>query len=276
MFPRICFSNTVKEKVATPIFPKDLQAIMQSPFVQEICDKIVLLDGKDPEEMARLKQQLPVVYFHAQRFEDNLRKSANAVPSGLVMLDIDHVDNPQDFAKSLLEKEGNALFLEQNRIALVAKTPSNHGIRIVGEMHEGETIVQAQQRIADLFDVKQYDAVTKDLARASFVMPWSYVYYFDEDILCFHYQSTADQWGNTTALKEVPSEVLSRQVGSRTIESVAVTNPSGNARRINQIHNPTDPTIHIVFSKSVHTSDFTPPRNVHRYAIPTANSAFAQ
>ena len=183
MITRICFSNSVKEKVATPIFPKDLQAIMQSPFVQEICDKIVLLDGKDPEEMARLKQQLPVVYFHAQRFEDNLRKSANATPSGLVMLDIDHVDNPRDFAKSLLEKEGNALFLEQNRIALVAKTPSNHGIRIVGEMQQGETIVQAQQRLAELFDVKQYDAVTKDLARASFIMPWSYVYYFDEDIL---------------------------------------------------------------------------------------------
>ena len=184
MFPRICFSNSVKEKVATPIFPKDLRAIMQSPFVQEICDKIVLLDGKDPEEMARLKQQLPVVYFHAQHFKDNLRKSANATPSGLVMLDIDHVDNPQDFAKSLLEKEGNGLvFLEQNRIALIAKTPSNHGIRIVGEMQQDETIVQAQQRLAELFAVKQYDAVTKDLARASFVMPWSYVYYFDEDIL---------------------------------------------------------------------------------------------
>ena len=204
MFPRICFSNTVKEKVATPISPKDLCAIMQSPFVQEICDKIVLLDGKDPEEMARLKQQLPVIYFHAQRFEDNLRKSANAVPSGLVMLDIDHVDNPQDFAKWLLEKEGNALFLEQNRIALIAKTPSNHGIRIVGEMREEETIVQAQQRLAELFDVKQYDAVTKDLARASFVMPWSYVYYFNEDILQFHYQSTADQWGNAKETQPTP------------------------------------------------------------------------
>lgn len=212
MFPRICFSNTVKEKVATPIFPKDLQAIMQSPFVQEICDKIVLLDGKDPEEMARLKQQLPVVYFHAQRFEDNLRKSANAMPSGLVMLDIDHVENPNDFlALEFLEKDAGNIreFLEQNRIALVAKTPSNHGIRIVGEMREGETIVQAQQRLADLFDVKQYDAVTKDLARASFIMPWSYVYYFNEDILQFHYQSTADQWGNSCPSAQPNSPALS-------------------------------------------------------------------
>ena len=200
MIPRICFSNSVKEKVATPISPKDLQAIMQSPFVQEICDKIVLLDGKDPDEMARLKQQLPVVYFHAQSFQDNLRKSANAVPSGLVMLDIDHVENPNDFlALEFLEKDAGNIreFLKENRIALIAKTPSNHGIRIVGEMQQGETIVQAQQRLANLFEVKQYDAVTKDLARASFVMPWSYVYYFDEDILHFPDQATAEKWGDS-------------------------------------------------------------------------------
>ena len=203
MFPRICFSHSVKEKVATPIFPNDLQAIMQSPFVQEICDKIVLLDGKDPEEMARLKQQLPVVYFHAQSFKNNLRKSANAVPSGLVMLDIDHVDDPQAFADQWID----LCDLKQNRIALIAKTPSNHGIRIVGEMQQGETIVQAQQRLANLFEVKQYDAVTKDLARASFVMPWSYVYYFDEDILQFPDQTTAEKWGDScaNAVKEVRS-----------------------------------------------------------------------
>ena len=210
MFPRICFSHSVKEKVATPIFPNDLQAIMQSPFVQEICDKIVLLDGKDPDEMARLKQQLPVVYFHAQSFKNNLRKSANAVPSGLVMLDIDHVENPNDFlALEFLEKDAGNIreFLKENRIALIAKTPSNHGIRIVGEMQQGETIVQAQQRLANLFEVKQYDAVTKDLARASFVMPWSYVYYFDEEILQSPDQATAEKWGDScaNAVKEVRS-----------------------------------------------------------------------
>ncbi len=199
MIPRICFSKTVKEKVATPITPQDLQTLMQSPFVQEICDKIVLLDGKDPDEMARLKQQLPVVYFHTQSFKHHQRKSANAVPSGLVMLDIDHVENPQTFADQWVnhdDAESNR-FLERQRIALIAKTPSNHGIRIVGELREGETIVQAQKRIADYFDVEQYDAVTKDLARASFVMPWSYVYYFDEDILQFADQASADQWGQS-------------------------------------------------------------------------------
>lgn len=69
---------------------------MQDPRVQHICDQIKLLDGQDPEELARLKRQLPIITPHACRFTgDGSRKSANAVPSGLVMLDIDHVAEPR-------------------------------------------------------------------------------------------------------------------------------------------------------------------------------------
>ena len=72
---------------------------MQDPRVQHICDQIKLLDGQDPEELARLKRQLPIITPHACRFTgDGSRKSANAVPSGLVMLDIDHIDNPRDIS----------------------------------------------------------------------------------------------------------------------------------------------------------------------------------
>ena len=71
---------------------------MQDPHVQHICDQIKLLDGQDPDELARLKKQLPIITPHACRFTgDGTRKSANAVPSGLVMLDIDHVEDPRDF-----------------------------------------------------------------------------------------------------------------------------------------------------------------------------------
>ena len=70
---------------------------MRDPRIQDICDQIKLLDGNDPDELARLKRQLPIITPHACRFTgDGTRKSANAVPSGLVMLDIDHIDNPRD------------------------------------------------------------------------------------------------------------------------------------------------------------------------------------
>ena len=71
---------------------------MKDPRIQDICDQIKLLDGNDPEELARLKKQLPIITPHACRFDnDGKRKSANAVPSGLVMLDIDHVEEPRRF-----------------------------------------------------------------------------------------------------------------------------------------------------------------------------------
>ena len=71
---------------------------MRQPAVQDICDQIKLLDGKDPDELSRLKRQLPVITPHACRFRGNgSRKSSNAVPSGLVMLDIDHIEDPRDF-----------------------------------------------------------------------------------------------------------------------------------------------------------------------------------
>ncbi len=200
MIPRICYSPSVKRNTATPVSFDDFRQMAQSPYVQEICDRIILLDGKDATELARLKQQLPVVFFHAQRFANNRRHSADAVPSGLVMLDIDHVENPKDFADKWVVTGDDAPnnVLKKQRIALIAKTPSNHGLRIVGEMREGETVTGAQQRLAAFFDIDQFDAVTKDLARASFVMPWAYIYYADPELLEFPDQATADKWAEPT------------------------------------------------------------------------------
>ena len=165
---------------------------MKQPLIQEICDQIKLLDGNDPDEMARLKRQLPVITPHACRFTgDGTRKSANAVPSGLVMLDIDHIDNPRDFfsrcifpvlstasTASELPTTGAAeLQRSDPKIHFVAITPSGHGLRIIAERKPGESIPDAQSRIADLCRLSEYDSVTTDLARASFLMPWSYVLY---------------------------------------------------------------------------------------------------
>ena len=97
MYPRICIQSSISAGKPAPVIWHEVEAAMQDPRVQHICDQIKLLDGQDPEELARLKRQLPVITPHACRFTgDGKRKSANAVPSGLVMLDIDHIDNPRD------------------------------------------------------------------------------------------------------------------------------------------------------------------------------------
>ena len=225
MFPRICIQSSISAGKPTPADWSSIEEAMKLPLIQDICDQIKLLDGNDPDEMARLKRQLPVITPHACRFTgDGTRKSANAVPSGLVMLDIDHIDTPRDFfsthifphlGKNVLERPGELIgaqvvedkvvdVVENNApcIYFVAITPSGHGLRIIAERNHGESIPDAQRRIADLCRLPEYDSVTTDLARASFLMPWSYVLYCEPSGLDF---KDEDHLHKITATCQVPA-----------------------------------------------------------------------
>ena len=182
MYPRICIQPSISSGKPTPATWSQIELAMKQPAVQEICDQIKLLDGKDSDELARLKRQLPVITPHACRFRgDGSRKSDNAVPSGLVMLDIDHIDDPRDFFSRWIAP----MLTAENKIYFVAITPSGHGIRVIAEREPEEYIPAAQKRLAHYFALTEFDAVTKDLARASFIMPWSYVLYCEPLMLDF-------------------------------------------------------------------------------------------
>ena len=219
MIPRICLQQSISAGLPTPVLWSEIELAMKQPLVQNICDQIKLLDRNNHDELSRLKRQLPVITPHACRFDnDGTRKSTNAIPSGLVMLDIDHIDDPRDFfsthifpilstasTASELPTTGAAELQRSERsrddqsqplgcvvpqrnvvdvvvnnapcIYFVAITPSGHGLRIIAERNAGESIPDAQLRIASACNISEYDGVTTDLARASFLMPWSYVLY---------------------------------------------------------------------------------------------------
>ena len=182
MFPRICIQDNILAGKPRPVLWSEIEAAMRQPSVQDICDQIKLLDGKDPDEMARLKKHLPIITPHTCRFRgDGARRSSNAVPSGLVMLDIDHIDDPRDFFSRWIAPTLTA----ENKIYFVAITPSGHGIRVIAEREPEESIPSAQKRLAHYFALTEFDAVTKDLARASYLMPWSYVLYCEPSQLDF-------------------------------------------------------------------------------------------
>ena len=208
MYPRICIQPSISSGKPMPATWSQIELAMRQPVVQDICDQIKLLDGKDPDELSRLKRQLPVITPHACRFRgDGSRKSENAVPSGLVMLDIDHIDDPRDFfsthifpvlsnseavqqqsgltSSGVPEKSADFLGASSAAIYFVAITPSGHGIRVIAEREPEESIPAAQKRLAHYFALTEFDAVTKDLARASFLMPWSYVLYCEPSQLDF-------------------------------------------------------------------------------------------
>ena len=195
MYPRICIQDNILAGKPRPATWADIEAAMRQPSVQDICDQIKLLDGKDPDELSRLKKHLPIITPHACRFRgDGARRSSNAVPSGLVMLDIDHIDDPRDFfsrwifpvlSNSEAVQQQSGLTSNSAAIYFVAITPSGHGIRVIAEREPEESIPAAQKRLATYFCLTEFDAVTKDLARASFLMPWSYVLYCEPSQLDF-------------------------------------------------------------------------------------------
>lgn len=153
-------------------------SLIDSPEVKSICSRIAALDtqAKDYNDRKQaLKKRLPIIIPHAASFKSGKRVSADAVPSGLAMLDVDHVENPQEWFASI-DKQ---LFAD-NKIYLVAITASGKGLRIIGERQEREAIETAQMRFAQALGIAEYDAVTKDLARASYVVPRDYILWIYE------------------------------------------------------------------------------------------------
>lgn len=201
--PRICIQPSISSGTPTPVLWSEIELAMKQPLIQDICDQIKLLDGNDPDELARLKRQLPVITPHACRFtNDGTRKSANAVPSGLVMLDIDHIDDPRDFFSRWIAP----VLTAENKIYFVAITPSGHGIRVIAEREPEESIPAAQKRLAHYFALTEFDAVTKDLARASFLMPWSYVLYCEPSGLDFTDEAHLHKITATCQVPAVPTD----------------------------------------------------------------------
>ena len=229
MFPRICIQSSISAGKPTPADWSSIEEAMKQPLIQDICDQIKLLDGNDPDEMARLKRQLPVITPHACRFTgDGTRKSANAVPSGLVMLDIDHIDNPRDFFSRWIAP----VLTAENKIYFVAITPSGHGIRVIAEREPEESIPAAQKRLAHYFALTEFDAVTKDLARASFLMPWSYVLYCEPSGLDFADEDHALEIQRTSIVQD------DTRSGGNLLRSTTEQGGTSDANKINKISAP--------------------------------------
>ena len=229
MYPRICIQSSISSGTPTPVLWSEIEQAMRDPRVQHICDQIKLLDGQDPEELARLKRQLPIITPHACRFTgDGSRKSANAVPSGLVMLDIDHIDDPRDVFSANITSALTA----ENKIYFVAITPSGHGLRIIAERQENESISAAQQRLTELCHLHEFDGVTTDLARASFLMPWSYVLYCEPSGLNFRDEAHALEIQRTSIVQD------DTRSGGNLLRSTEEQGGNGDDNEINKISAP--------------------------------------
>lgn len=158
--------------------------LIDSSLVINTCAQIAALDPASEDYNERkqaLKKRLPIIIPHAASFKNGKRASVDAIPSGLAMLDVDHVDNPREAYLRLLPEGKSEEWFIENGIYLISITASGHGLRVIGERREYEAIEAAQLRMATALAINEYDAVTKDLARASYVVPRDYILWIYED-----------------------------------------------------------------------------------------------
>lgn len=178
-------SNSVKSREVRECTPDLFRRVVRSERVARICAEIEdALEKVRRGEMskedfevskAELKKQLPIFTPHAT-FRNGRRLNAEAIPSGLSMYDIDHIDNPRG-----LFEERIAAHVTEWGVVLAHVTPSTEGLRLFFVMPEGASLAEAQKWMSGQLGDKEYDQSVKDYARSSFAVPENYILYMDEE-----------------------------------------------------------------------------------------------
>jgi len=200
--------------------------LLQDPLVVQNCYEIKQLDEKmqaaiGEEQEKQLKQQidklkgeLPAFCFHAS-FSDHHRCNESAVPSGLVSLDLDDIENPTEFFDRLRDQ---AIARE---LLLAFITPGTHGLKLVFPVPVGcRTLEEAQERLVNELGLQSYfDTVCRDMARMAFVSPFSYVLYRDDDRL-FDPSSKAPEGFCTE--RELDQQIIANQQSTAQCEELPI------------------------------------------------------
>lgn len=163
------FASPKASKGVECTYEQYLQAA-NDPQLLRLCNDIAAETDKD--KRGELKKRLPVITWQA--YFPGRRIASEAEPSGLFMLDIDHVDNPFElYSKQIASRTAEL------GIVYVGKTASTHGLRIVAKcLPTLHSLEECQKWLASNLKV-EYDGVCKDFARCSFLVHDSYTYYMD-------------------------------------------------------------------------------------------------
>ena len=181
-------SNNVKSRVVRECTPELFRQALDSPLVARVCAEIEdALEAVRRGEMSKddfetlkaaRKKMLPVITPHAT-FKNGRRLNADAVPSGLSMYDVDHINDPRAYYDTKVRGREAEL-----GIVLAHVTPSTEGLRLLFVIpRAGMAPDEAQRWMSARLGDAAYDGAVKDLARCSFLVPREYVLYLDEEKL---------------------------------------------------------------------------------------------
>ena len=212
---KIGFSKNNFSKVV-PCTVELLNSAIDSAEVMNVCGQIARkLEAVKAGQATRtefdeyktaMKKQLPVLTPHAI-FKNGERKNAEAIPSGLSMYDIDHIENPRGYYHSMIADRVSELGIVTAHV-----TPSTEGLRLIFEMPAGMTLAQAQKWMSEQLGDENYDGSVKDYARCSYLVPRAYILYMDEEELLKEREVTEPVPQNEVVVSENTTQEMASQI----------------------------------------------------------------
>ena len=153
---------------------------------------------------ASLKRKLPAFIFQATFDETTSktgktgawRKQSATRLTGLVVMDIDHVDNPREVFESWeLATDDRTDRTRKNDILLVYVTPSGKGLKVVfkADASLGNLIDNQRAMSSELGNVT-IDECCKDSSRMSYICKESDILYLDKELFTYENKEFAEKY----------------------------------------------------------------------------------
>ena len=170
---------------------------------------------------AALKRKLPAFIFQATFDETESkagkvgrwRKQSATRLTGLVVMDVDHVENPQEVYESWFK----ALNFEELGIVLIYITPSGRGLKIVFKArHDWGNLIDNQHAMAKVLGV-EVDESCKDASRMSFICKETDIMYLDKELFTYEDKEYAERYdavyrdGHSAAEKSALGSVVNQR-----------------------------------------------------------------
>ena len=147
----------------------------------------------------KLKRGLPAFIFQAMFDETESakgrkgcwRKQSATRLTGLVVMDIDHVEDPRGVLNNVIMKECKN---EKNGILLVYITPSGKGLKIVFKARtEWGNLIDNQHAMAKVLGV-EVDESCKDASRMSFICKESDILFIDKELFAYENKAFSERY----------------------------------------------------------------------------------
>ena len=181
---------------------KPTQTVDEQTFYALVRDKRSndLIDLFRQTGDAALKRKLPAFIFQSI-FDDTTskagkvgawRKQAATRLTGLVVMDIDHVENPVE----VMEDWKKRLDFEQMGIVLIYITPSGKGLKVVFKARlEWGNLIDNQHAMAKLLGV-EVDEACKDASRMSFICKEEDVLLINKELFTYENKEFAEKYND--------------------------------------------------------------------------------